>query len=73
MAGLILARTRARTAQWVGPSGFWAGGGGGTGGGGGIPCPGKCDSTNSGATKSVPFLKNEQTNYVWFPVIAHEK
>ena len=41
-------------------------------GGGGIPCGGKYESINSGATKSVPLLKNEQTNYVWFPIIAHE-
>ena len=39
-------------------------GGGVLGGGGGIPCLRKYDSTNSGATKSVPFLKNERTNYV---------
>ena len=45
------------------------------GGGGGIPCVrgGEYESTNSGATKSVPLLKNERTNYVWFPIIAHEK
>ena len=43
------------------------------GGGGGIPCGGKYDCTNSGATKSVPLLKNERTNYVRFPIIAHEK
>ena len=43
------------------------------GGGGGIPCGGKYESTNSGATKPVPLLKNERTNYVWFPIIAHEK
>ena len=42
-------------------------------GGGGIPCGGKYESTNSGATKSVPLIKREQTNYVWFPIIAHEK
>ena len=34
---------------------------------------GKHESTNSGETKSVPLLKNERTNYVWFPMIAHEK
>ena len=38
-----------------------------------IPCGGKYESTNSGATKSVPLLKNERTNYVRFPIIAHEK
>ena len=43
------------------------------GGGGDILCGGKYESTNSGATKSVPLLKNERTNYVWFPIIAHEK
>ena len=37
------------------------------GGGGGY------ESTNSGATKSVPFLKNERTNSVRSPVIAREK
>ena len=31
--------------------------------GGGIPCPEKSESTNSGATKPLPFLKNERTNY----------
>ena len=36
------------------------------GGGGDIPCGGKYESTNSGATKIVPLLKNERTNYVWF-------
>ena len=41
--------------------------------GGDILCGGKYESTDSGATKSVPFLKNERTNYVWFPMIAHEK
>ena len=40
---------------------------------GGIPWGGKYESTNSGATKSVPFLKSERTNYVWFPIIANEK
>ena len=30
------------------------------------------ESTNSGATKSVPLLKNER-RYVWFPIFAHEK
>ena len=43
------------------------------GGGGGIPCGGKYESTNSGTTKPVPFLTNERTNDVWFPMIAHEK
>ena len=56
--------------------------GGGTGsgtqkfvyrGGGDIPCGGKYEPTNSGATKSLPLLKNERTNDVWFPAIAHEK
>ena len=53
-------------------SGTW---GGCTRGGGGvdIPCRGEYESTNSGTTKSVPLLKNERTNYVWFPIIAHEK
>ena len=32
-----------------------------TGGGCGIPCLGKSESTNSGMTKPVPFLKNERT------------
>ena len=44
-----------------------------TGGGGGIPCGGKYESTTSGATKSVPLLKNERTSYVWFPISAHKK
>ena len=44
-----------------------------TGGGGDIPCGRKYESTNSGLTKSVPLLKNERTNYVWFPIVAHEK
>ena len=39
----------------------------------GIPCGGKYESTNSGATKSVPLLKSERTNYVRLPMIAHEK
>ena len=43
------------------------------GGGGDIPCGGKYESTNSGMTKSVPLLKNERTNSVRFPIIAHEK
>ena len=42
-------------------------------GGGGISCGGNYESTNSGATNSVPLLKNERTNYVWVPIIAHEK
>ena len=41
--------------------------------GGDIPCGGKYESTNSGATKSVPHLKTERTKYVRFPIIAHEK
>ena len=48
-------------------------GAGGGGGGGDIACGGKYEATNSGATKSVPLLKNEQTNYGWFLIIAHEK
>ena len=39
--------------------------------GGGIPCGGKYESTNSGATKSVPLLKNERTTYVWVPNNTH--
>ena len=42
-------------------------------GGGGDPCLGKSESTNSGATKPVPFLKNERTNYAGLAKIAHEK
>ena len=45
----------------------------GAGGGGGVPCGGIYESTNSGATKSVPLLKKERTNYVWLTIIAHEK
>ena len=40
--------------------------------GGGIPCLTNLKSTNSGARKPVPFLKNERTNYMWFPKIGHE-
>ena len=43
------------------------------GGGGAVFRGGKSESTNSGATKSVPVLKNERTRYVWLPIIAHEK
>ena len=32
-------------------------------GGGGIPCLGKSESTNSGATKPMPLLKDERTNH----------
>ena len=38
-----------------------------------VPCGGKYESMNSGATKSVPLLKTERTNSVRFPIIAHEK
>ena len=55
--------------EWVSCNGIQDTGGRG----GGIPCGGKYESTNSGATKSVPLVKNERTNYVWFPIIAHEK
>ena len=41
-------------------------------GGGGYPCLGKYESTSSRTTKSGPLLKNERTNYVWFPKIARE-
>ena len=39
----------------------------------GVYTAGGNESTNSGATKSVPLLKNERKNDVRFPVIAHEK
>ena len=28
---------------------------------------------NSGAINSVPLLKHERTNHVWYPIIAHVK
>ena len=42
-------------------------------GGGGIPCLGKSESTNSGATNPVPFLQQERTNYAGLAKIIHEK
>ena len=38
-----------------------------------IPCLGTPESTNSGATKPVPFLKNERTNYAGLAKAANEK
>ena len=35
--------------------------------------PGKSESANSGATKPVPFLKNERTNDAALAELAHEK
>ena len=46
---------------------------GGGGGGVGIPCLGKSESINSGATKPVPFLNTEGTNYAALAKVAHEK
>ena len=39
---------------------------------GGISCPGKSESTNA-ATKPVPFLENERTNYAGLAKDAHKK
>ena len=41
------------------------------GGGRDIPCLTNFKSTNSAARNSVRFLKNERTNYAWFPEIGH--
>ena len=40
---------------------------------GGIPRLGKSESTNSGATKPVPFFKNEGTHYAQLAKDAHDK
>ena len=42
-------------------------------GGGGIPCLGKSEPTNAGATKPVPSLQNERTNCAGLAKVAYEK
>ena len=51
----------------------WRCGGGGGGGGVDIPRPGKAESTNSGATRSMPFLERERTNPAGLATVAREK
>ena len=41
--------------------------------GAGVLCLQKSESTNSGATKPMPFLKSERTSYAGVAKIAHEK
>ena len=43
------------------------------GGGGGIPCLRKSESANCSATKAVPIVKSERTDYVGLAKVAHEK
>ena len=40
---------------------------------GGYSVSGKSESTNSGATKPVPFFTNERTNYAALAKVVHEK